>query len=288
MRKLVVLVLVALGLLLVTPAIASASTPTLKSLATSLAALQKQVARQRVQIAVLNRKLAKARSLLALAPYLSVTQAALNGVAGPNIVFHGCNVHVMSSTSETDGSGLGNLIVGWDHEPYGTLPSPFRSGSNNLVCGNRNNFTGAGGFVAGLANAVSGLYSSVSGGSQGGATGPEASVSGGYGNAASAIFSSVSGGSANWASAQCASIAGGQINIASGEASSILGGQENNATGNSSTVGGGNLNSASGDACSILGGDGNNAKGNSSTVGGGHDLINSSGLFLAEGSLQAN
>ena len=204
MRKLVVLVLVALGVLLVTPAAASASTPTLKSLATSLATLQKQVARQRVQIAVLNTKLAKARSVLALAPYLSITSAALNGVAGPNIVFHGCNVHVMSSTSETDGSGLGNLIVGWDHVPFGTLPSPFRTGSNNLVCGNRNNFTGAGGFVAGLANGVSGLYSSVSGGADSVATGPEASVSGGSGNAADAICSSVSGGSANWAKAPSA------------------------------------------------------------------------------------
>src|ERR1035437_5691368 len=147
MRKLVVLVLVALGLLLVSPAVASASTPTLKSLAKSLTALQKQVATQKAQIKALSTKLAKAKSILALAPYVSLTKTAINGVKGPNVVFHGVNLQIRSKNAEGDTSGLGNLIVGWDEVPD-QPPAPFRNGSNNLVVGGLNNFTSFGCFVA--------------------------------------------------------------------------------------------------------------------------------------------
>ena len=178
MRKFVVLILVSLGVLLLTPAVASASTPTLKSLAKSLAALQKQVKTQSAQIKSLSAQLTKAKSVLALAPYVSVTGSTLNGVVGPNIVFKGTNVHVMSTTSEADTSGLGNLIVGWDDEPATTQ----RSGSNNLICGDYNSFTSYGCFLAGFYNAVSGIGASVSGGVGNQASNAAASVSGGDGN----------------------------------------------------------------------------------------------------------
>ena len=49
-----------------------------------------------------------------LPTYLSLDESAENGVIGPNIVFQGANVHVRSTTSDGDGTGTGNLIVGWD------------------------------------------------------------------------------------------------------------------------------------------------------------------------------
>ena len=184
MRKLVVLIFVALGVLLVTPAVASASTPTLKSLAKAVKALQKTEKSQAAAITSLKNTVASQASkitslqgsvgsltnqlagfttaitdlqntlkgdadVLALEPYVKVYRTTtLNGVSGPNIVLKGCNLQIKSTTGESDTSGLGNLIVGWNDEPGGSLPSPFRTGSNNLVCGDENNFTGSGGLLA--------------------------------------------------------------------------------------------------------------------------------------------
>jgi len=53
----------------------------------------------------------------------------------------------------------GNLIVGWDNAPE---DGAVRSGSNNLVAGDFNNFTSYAGFVVGIANSLSNCYSSVS------------------------------------------------------------------------------------------------------------------------------
>jgi hypothetical protein len=116
----------------------------------------------------------------------------MNGVAGPNIVFRGVNLHVMSATSEKDTSGLGNLIVGWDDIP----PSPFsgyRSGSNDLICGDANAFPADGVFLAGLFNVATELGASVSGGSSNTASGEASSVSGGSTNQAMADGASISG-----------------------------------------------------------------------------------------------
>lgn len=199
MRKLVAIVAIALGLLLLTPGVAAASTLTLKSLAKTVAALQKQVK-------TLNAKVAKDDALLAaVEPYLTVTKATVNGVKGPNIILRGVNVQIRSATSENDTSGLGNLIVGWDDQPATTQ----RSGSNNLVCGDENNFTSNGCFVAGFLNTVSALCASVSGGEGNQATAPLASVSGGQGNQAIYSCASVSGGYDNQATADDASVSGG-------------------------------------------------------------------------------
>jgi len=207
MRKLVLAVSLAFIAALLVPAVAAA-TPTLQKLAKTVAALQQQVNTQKTQIAALNAKLTAAKPVLALAPYVSVTQNALDSVTGPNIVFKGANVHVRSTTSETDASGTGNLIVGWD-PPLVTPPLNFRTGSNNLVVGVFNDFRGYGGFVAGWGNAIWSSCSSVSGGSNNDATSDAASVSGGYGNGATGGSSSVSGGCYNFADAACSSVSGG-------------------------------------------------------------------------------
>ena len=294
MRKLVVLVLDAVGVLLLAPAVASASTPTLKSLAKSLAALQKRVnslqgtvkaangkiltlqgrattlqgkvAKQASAITTLQSKLTSQATtiatlqsvvgadashclrlavfnlqgglagltntvsghttsitnlqnsvdglqgtlqshanVLALEPYVKVfTSGTLYGVKGPNILLQGCNLNIRSTTSETDTTGTGNLIVGWDDPSSGG-----RTGSNNLVCGDQNSFTSYGGFVAGFGNVVSDLYASISGGSGNTASDDSASVSGGTGNHASAVGASVSGGTGNTASNLNASVSGG-------------------------------------------------------------------------------
>jgi len=236
MKKLIVMLALALCCLLLTPALASASRPTLKSLAKSVAALQKKVnaqaktltslstkltadegtiASQGTTIASLSTKLTadeatigsqgttiaaqgttltSAAPLLAIAPYVSLHTAAMNGVAGPNVVFQGCNVHVRSTTSQSDTSGLGNLIVGWDD------PAGGRGGSDNLVCGDYNSFSSIGCFVAGYENTVGGSYASVSGGSYGQATGSSSSISGGNYGSVSGLCSSISAGGANFAS----------------------------------------------------------------------------------------
>ena len=126
--------------------------------------------------------------LFALTPswlptYLSLDKNAINYVKGPNIVLQNCNLQIRSTNSEDDTSGLGNLIVSWDSDPGGVLPSPFRSGSNNLVCGEGNNFTSYGCFVAGYQNRAAAEDASVSGG--------------GGGNYARDTYASVSGGNSS-------------------------------------------------------------------------------------------
>jgi hypothetical protein len=184
-------------------------------------------------------KLSSAASILAIAPYVSLHTEVMNYVKGPNIVFQGANVHVRSSSVENDNSGLGNLIVGWDDVPGGTLPNPFRTGTNNLVAGDYNNFTNYGCFVDGYLNSVSGLYSSVSGGGYSSASNQYASVSGGYRNTASGDSASATGGYYNVADGHYGSVSGGYHNYATGANSTVTGGQNNHATGGQSSISGG-------------------------------------------------
>jgi len=284
MRKLVVLVLAVLTLVLLVPATASASTLTLKSLATKVAALQKQVTTQKAKIKTLSTQLTAAQSVLALAPYVSLDPNAENGVAGPNIVFQGANVTVRSSQTNGDGTGTGNLIVGWDEVPS-PAPSPLRTGDNNLVCGNDNNFTSSGGFVAGYLNTVSGAEASVSGGRLNVASDQCSSISGGYNNFSDAFCSSVSGGDNNHASGLYSSASGGYVNTASGTYSSVSGGAFGIANDHATSVSGGyggiagdgtgGPNAATGDYSNVSGGYDNWATGGYAAVSGGDFLTES-------------
>ena len=130
----------------------------------------------------------------------------MNGVTGPHIIFQGANLHVRSATAETDGSGLGNLIVGWNDVPNPALLPMVRSGSNNLVLGAYNNFTGCGSLVGGEYNQVA-SWASVVGAFNNAAT--SASIMGGYGNIAYGSYSSIGGGWGNRVSGTYNTVSGG-------------------------------------------------------------------------------
>jgi FtsZ-binding cell division protein ZapB len=154
---------------------------------------------------------------LLLGPFVSVDPDPEIGVIGPNIIFSGANIHIVSGSGSTDDGmlnnpsatlrGLGNLIIGYNEDPGKRpggpeAPPPIlgpgdRSGSHNLVIGRWNRFTKAafGGLVAGEANIIS---------NEG------AGVSGGFGNTASGFDASVVGGVVNTASGNEASVIGGQ------------------------------------------------------------------------------
>ena len=210
--------LTALALLI--PARAEAQSPTVKQLLARVAALEATVAALQAKLAC-----------------VSVDDNPINGLAGPQFIFEGCNVHVRSGSGATDDggtlTGLGNLVIGYN-EPRLTRDGPDetgRTGSHNLIVGREHKYSSFGGFVAGMRNTVSG---------------EEASVSGGSFNTASGEFSSVSAGESNAASAQNASVSGGFDNTASGDLSSVSGGLGNTASGEEASVSGGNNRSATG------------------------------------------
>jgi hypothetical protein len=175
------------------------------SLQTSNATLQSGVT-------ALQHEFDRARSVLALAPYVSVDPNTEIGVIGPNIVFSGANIHIVSGSGATDDNlskgesltGLGNLIIGYNEGPddptlrfAGTrLGAGDRGGSHNLVIGRGHTFTKAafGGLVAGEGNKISNSEASILGGGNNSASGVAASVLGGTSNTASGIAASVLGG----------------------------------------------------------------------------------------------
>ena len=140
---------------------------------------------------------------------------------GNDVVFEGCNVHVIDGSGSTDGTtnGLGNLIVGYDENDG----SQTKTGSHNLVVGSNHTYTAFAGFVAGVFNEIAGDYASVLGGARNVASGHWATVSGGSQNEASDGFASVSGGSGNLASGTNSSVSGGVLVEASGSNASASG-----------------------------------------------------------------
>ena len=237
--------LTALALLI--PARAEAQSPTVKQLLARVAALEATVAALQAKLAC-----------------VSVDDSPINGLAGPQFTFEGCNVHVRSGSGSTDDggalTGLGNLVVGYN-EPRLTRQGPDeteRTGSHNLIVGREHKYPSFGGLVAGRGNTVSGQSSSVSGGSFNTASGDFSSVSGGDSNAASGQSSSVSGGFDNEASANVSSVSGGGSNTASGQYSSVSGGFNNEASGFVSSVSGGRNNVADEEFSTVSGGAGNN------------------------------
>ena len=259
-----------------------------------IAALKKEVAALQSQVEALQDQLAAVQSnnALKLGPFVSVDPHPKNRVRGPNIIFKGANIHIVSGSGATDDNlshggtltGLGNLIIGYDELLTGQVAD--RSGSHNLVIGMFHTFTSSafGGLVAGelntisaeaasvsggVSNTASGQFASVSGGALNQATNFNASVSGGVNNTASGIDSSVSGGSLNHATGNTASVSGGALNEASIDSSSVSGGFGNTASGFASSVSGGQSNTAVGDSSVVLGGFQNTASGFESSVSGG-------------------
>jgi hypothetical protein len=192
---------------------------TVASLQTAVASLQNQVNSLQAsnttlqsEVTAAQKELTAARSVLALAPYVSVDRNPEIGVIGPNIVFSGANIHIVSGSGATDDNlskgesltGLGNLIIGYNEDPadpavrYGGIPlgSGDRGGSHNLVIGRGHRFTKAafGGLVVGEVNKISNSEASILGGGNNTASGVVATVGGGVGNTASGVGASVLGG----------------------------------------------------------------------------------------------
>lgn len=127
---------------------------------------------------------------------------------GNNLWISGVNVHVVDGTNNTlSDSGRGNLIIRYNVTRGGR--ADVRSGSHNLILGDRNNYTSSGGLIAGYSNEASGSYTSVSGGRENTASGDYSSISGGWENTASGYAASVSGGLLNKASDVTTSVSGG-------------------------------------------------------------------------------
>ena len=216
---------------------------------------------------------ARAAVYTALSERVAALEALLAGVSlnGNTMVISGLNLQIVNGTGTTDGAvkGTGNLIVGYN-EKRGDATDD-RSGSHNIVVGEKHNFTSYGGLVVGDNNTISGSYASVSGGFNNTASKPWSSVCGGYENTASGHYSSVSGGHGNTASGNRSSVSGGVSNAASGYYSSVSGGYSNTASGYAASVAGGggpdpaDGNEAFADYSAILGG--------ASNIAGDPDLI---------------
>ncbi len=232
-----------------------------KCLLQLIATLQGQVMSLQGQVTSLQTALTEVQSnhALELGPYVSVDSGVENGLAGPNLIFKGSNVHIESGSGNTlDSTGLGNLVVGYDEDSVS--PSTIdanRSGSRNLIVGPQHEFTASGGVVFGYKNSTTFKYATVTGGQFNESTSLASSVCGGAGNTASSNAASVSGGYYNIASGLYSTVSGGDYNTANGVTyASVVGGEQNVASGSSATVSGGSSNVASGWYASILGGDG--------------------------------
>jgi hypothetical protein len=185
-------------------------------------------------------------SVLALGPFVTVDPNPETGVIGPNVTFHGINVHIVSGSGSTNDNGnptgLGNLIVGYDEDPatsdlqdpYTSIgPNPLtagdRSGSNNLVVGrwNRFNASAFGGFVAGENNTVTAEGATIAGGGRNKANGILSAIVAGYDNIVTGAESVVVGGTINQALYYESVVLCGAFNQTNGPDGVVLGGEVN-------------------------------------------------------------
>ncbi len=129
----------------------------MQQLQTEIALLQQQVAQLR------------ASSVQALAPFVKVDFGFENDVRGPNIVFTGANVHIVSGSGNSwdnnNPTGLGNLIIGYNEAFPGFTPVN-RSGVHNLIIGRYHQFGPLtfGGIVSGEQNNINGSEEAIIGG----------------------------------------------------------------------------------------------------------------------------
>ena len=204
--------------------------------------LQQQINSLQAQVTALKQTVAAIQSnhALLLGPFVDLDANPQSGVIGPNITFHGVNIHIVSGSGATNDNGytngLGNLIIGYD-EVFALLNAGDRSGSHNLVIGRYHHFSQSafGGLIAGELNSITGESNTVLG-YHNQAWGMSATVSGGAFNVAVGQYTSVSGGEGNASQGDGSSITGGQSNITVGPMSTIVGGNNLTATGNYSTL----------------------------------------------------
>jgi hypothetical protein len=238
----------------------------------------------------------------------ALTVESVNGVRTVRLT--GVNLQVVNGANSTETiNGAGNIIIGYDEpttiaappvcskatntggfalrdEPAclaagGVFANQHKTGSHNLVLGSQNNYSSAGGIVAGRANFINQLYASVLGGILNVANGRSAVIVAGQSNVApgrnavvvsgiandgTGAQSAILGGSANRTADQSTTISGGDRNAAIGNGASVSGGSRNTASGGDSHVSGGRGNTASGIGSSVLGGSTRTATGTDSTL----------------------
>jgi hypothetical protein len=94
-----------------------------ESLQATVSALESQIDTLQAGNTTLQKQLATVQSnhALLLGPFVSVDPNPEIGVMGPNIIFSGANIHIVSGSGATNDNGnttgLGNLIIGYDEDP---------------------------------------------------------------------------------------------------------------------------------------------------------------------------
>jgi hypothetical protein len=252
-----------------------------------IAALKTDLAAAKAKVAALEAALqtVAGSSVLQLTPFVQVQSGLINGLKGPHIVFTGVNLHVRSGSGSSGdgveiqqpGTGLGNLIVGYNEWPGTDDPAPSRTGSHCLVIGAAHTYVAPIGIVAGYGNKLAEGTSSVLGGSGNSATSGSA-ILGGYMNKTD------NSASPGWHfTHQC--ISGGGFNTVEGWADSVTGGWGNNAQGSTSVVSGGSNNRATAFISSVSGGQNNTASGTAASVSGGSNREATGGNNWVAGAL---
>jgi hypothetical protein len=145
--------LLSLFSLLALSTVGMAVTPTIAQLEAQITSLQAEV------------NALKQSSVMAMAPFITVDPNPENEVNGPNITFHGANVHIVNGTSSPGNAGkpgLGNLIIG-PNLIGGIDLSQGRQGSENLILGNHNAWTAgtSGAIISGEDNVVNGPWNAI-------------------------------------------------------------------------------------------------------------------------------
>jgi hypothetical protein len=137
-----ILLMAALGQIMSAIALQAASPPTTSTLEVQVTTLQAEVKSLQTQLTAIQQN-----NALKLGPFVTVDVNPRNDVIGPNIVFTGANIHIVSGSGATSDNnnptGLGNLIIGYN-EVWGLAGwaySGYRGGVHNLIMGSFNRFT---------------------------------------------------------------------------------------------------------------------------------------------------
>lgn len=193
---------------------------------------------------------------------------------GKKVVFTQANIYIQNGDSlsvfSNKSNGLGNLIIGYNGIRGGG--ADIRTGSHNLIIGDRNNYAANSGFAVGYGHDVLAPFGAVVGGSDNKIleTASAGAIVGGYSNKVSGLFGAALGGRNNNAVGEASTVSGGSLNAAFTLTSSISGGSQNLAFGESASIIGGNSNTTNGKNASISGGSSNSASGTNASISGGH------------------
>ncbi len=224
-----------------------------------LAEADMQLTATKTQLADAETKLTSAEArILALEERLAGidTKLASMRVEGTDVFFEGVNVHIRDGSGATyvmgaplpdsaedvvtpaDGSGLGNLIIGYNEDISNDDPD-LRSGQHNLVVGSGHSYTSVAGIVAGYNNKTESHATATIGGWRNKAT-----------NRAAVIIS----GKDNRAEEEGAVVVGGEDNLSESNHTVVVGGRDNKANDDNSVVVGGRYNLSEAEHAVVVGG----------------------------------